>query len=370
MITWGALFHDFNPIVVRLWGDWAVRWYGLSYIAGFVICWAMMLALARRRLIAIRPERVDVAMMAIVLGVLLGGRLGYALIYGRELLTGFTVSFPYWDLLAINKGGMASHGGMIGAIVACWWVSRGERTADGRVEGRCSVLHVMDVLALAAPVGLFLGRLANFVNGELLGRVYAPPGAPGPWWTVRFPQELKGWQQPPPAAPTGHAPELNAEQQRALVDLVEKVARPGDTWAAARDYVIEHAGRYRAELEPILSSRHPSQIYQAVAEGLVLGVVVWWVWRLPRKPGVVAGVWLAVYGVLRIVTEVWRLPDAQFGSEGRPLGLSRGQWLSVGLVAGGVMVAWWAWRSGARVVGGWLRPARVDDAGAGGGGAR
>lgn len=353
-MTLGAYFHDLNPVVLWLGKDWAVRWYGLSYVAGFAICWLFMFWAARRRLIALRPDRVDVALVAIVLGVLVGGRLVYAIAYDPALLTGFSNSFPFWDLLAINKGGMASHGGMIGAIIGCWLVSREARRPQGALAGQGAMLHIMDIVALAAPFGLFLGRIANFINGELLGRIVTPPGprGGGPAWTVQFPQELKGWRQPPPALPEGHAPMLDDSQQQALVGLVRSVAQPGDTWAEARDKLIQHAGEHKDALSPLLSSRHPSQIYQAIAEGLVLGLIVWFVWRRPRKPGVVAGVWLVVYGVLRIVTEIWRLPDAQF-AQGRPMGLSRGQWFSAAMVACGVVLVWWAGRRAVEAIGGW-----------------
>jgi prolipoprotein diacylglyceryltransferase len=137
---------------------------------------------------------------------------------------------------------------------------------------------------------------------------------------------------------------------------VRKVAQPGDLWHTALERVVAHASEHRAALEPLLTSRHPSQVYQAVAEGLVVGVVVWFVARVPRKAGVVMAWWLMVYGVLRVVTEVWRLPDAQF-AEGRPLGLSRGQWLSVGMFVLGALVLVIAVRRGGEKMGGWLRPA-------------
>lgn len=374
-----AWLHDLSPFAIRFTDTFGVRWYGLSYVAAFVIGWLILRGLGRRGLTAIPPDRAGDAMMIVVLGTVLGGRLGYVLLgYDFPLLYTFTSDPPWWGLLAINKGGMASHGGMIGLIIAAWWISRGFRAdtpaadAPGRI-GRCGLLHVMDVLALMAPPGLLLGRLANFVNGELLGAIVSPPGKPGPWWTVQFPQELRGWVRPGVMDAHSHTPALDGDQRRALWDLVlDAYAHAGVAkgqteailWAGGReadiawqhgiDLVIEQASRHRAVLETILASRHPSQLYQAAAEGLILGAVLWALWAKPRAQGLIAAAFFGVYGVLRIATEVWRLPDPQLG---RTLGLSRGQWLSAGMLAVAAALAVWAIRrarGGEAKMGGWL----------------
>ncbi len=359
-------FHDLNPIVIPISGDFAVRWYGLSYTAGFVFAMLVWMMLAKRGLSLVPRHRVLDAMLILIVATLVGGRLGYALVYDPTLLTGFRASFPFWDMLLITKGGMASHGAMVGLAFAAWLISRGWREPPSLERtGRSPMLHVMDMLALLAPVGLLLGRFANFVNGELLGKIVALPGQPGPWWSVRFPQELLGWNwiktDDGPRLmreASSHAPDLSPQQIEALDRLVMSVKAASETWHDGLKYVVTHASRYREQLEPLLSARHPSQVYQALAEGLVLGAVVWLIWMTPRKPGVIAAWWLMVYGVLRVITEFWRLPDAQF-AEGRPLGLSRGQWLSVGMVAiGAVLLAYAIRRAGPRL-GGWWRRAPI-----------
>lgn len=125
------------------------------------------------------------------------------------------------------------------------------------------------------------------------------------------------------------------------------------------DRLVAQAGRYEAELTPLLSARVPSQLIQALAEGPLLFVLLWAVWAKPRKPGVVGATFLMGYGVQRVITEIWRLPDAQF-AVGRPLGLSRGQWLSAAMVAGGVAMLVWALRRPSAKLGGWLRAERVE----------
>lgn len=336
MIETLAWVHDLDPFALRITPGFGVRWYGLAYICGFLVAWLLLQWLARRRLILLTREQATDAMFALILGVLVGGRLGYILVYDRALLTAFSSGPPWWGALAINKGGMASHGGIVGAILACWWVAR---------RAGVPTLHVMDMFALATPPGLFFGRLANFINGELLGRIVAQPDEPAPWWAVKFPTELVD----------GHRPALTAEQSARLAGLLERVA-PGEKYAAAAHTLITDiqrgAGAYAKELEPLLSARHPSQLYQAFMEGIVLWAALWIVWRRPRRPGVIAGTFLIVYGVGRVCTEFWRLPDAHLKVQ-RPGGLSYGQWLSIGLIAGGACMLAIVARRGAQRLGGW-----------------
>jgi phosphatidylglycerol:prolipoprotein diacylglycerol transferase len=351
--TLGAWLHTLDPFVVRISDGFGVRWYGVAYLAGFVIAYVLLRWLASRGLTPIPRERVADAMLWFIAGVLVGGRAGYLLVYQPSLLWELLPSPPWWGALAINQGGMASHGGMAGVILAAWRVSRGWRDDDGQVRGRCSPLHVCDLAALVAPAGLLLGRLANFVNGELLGRIVAPPGVEGPWWSVQFPQELRGWVAP--GVREGHAPPLTEAQEQQLLALVERVRHAGDSFPQAVDRLIDRAAQYAAQLKPLLASRHPSQIYQALAEGVVVGAVVWLAAARARKPGVVGGWFLVAYGALRIATETIRLPDPQFGAGGRPAGLSRGQWLSVAMVAAGVAVLATCSRRAAPRLLGWAR---------------
>lgn len=342
MMTLAAMLHTLSPFVVRFTPDFGIRWYGLSYLCAFAIGWWLWKGIARRGRSAIPAERVADAMMIVIVGTIVGGRLGYALVYDRALFTEVLPGAPWWGLLAINKGGMASHGGLVGLVMAAWWVSRGARDAEhpeGPRVGRCSTLHVMDILGLIAPPGLMLGRIANFINGELLGKIVAAPGAPGPWWSVQFPQELLGWRGPGVVDPHSHTPALTAAQERLLWDELAKLRLPSEQgWSGAIDRLIANAGEHEGVLRQILSSRHPSQLYQAAAEGVALGLALWFIWTRPLsrvRDGIVAGSFFVIYGVLRILTEVWRLPDAQF-AEGRPMGLSRGQWLSAAMIAAGI----------------------------------
>jgi len=362
----GGWLHDLSPFVFRLPNGFGPRWYGLSYLAGFAIAWFALKRLARRGLIAIPEHRVADAMMLVVLGVVLGGRLGYCVFYRPGLLIDFSsetifgIELPVWGALKIWDGGMASHGGMLGVIAAGWRISRGFKaeTETGEVvtEGRCPPLHVMDALALVAPFGLFLGRIANFINGELLGRVVAGPGERVTglmrWIAVRYPQEHLD---------PGMAPELSPEQRLGMLRLLNDYTAPDAPADARYQRLLEllHSGDPAARadiarrLEPLVSARLPSQLVQALAEGVIVGAVLWFVARLPRRPGVVTAWFLICYGVLRVGTELVRLPDSHL-SVSRPFGLTRGQWLSTAMVVAGAILLWKAGRSAEPRFFGWM----------------
>lgn len=345
-MTLGAWLHDFSPFVVRFTETFGIRWYGLSYALGFVAAWALVRWLAARGATLFPRERVGDLILYAVVGVVVGGRLGYALFYKPSLLWSFSDTLPWWDLLAVNQGGMASHGGLIGVIVGAWLFSRGLPAPDGTRIGRVPALHVLDILALVTPAGLLLGRLANFVNGELLGRIVAMPGQPAPWWAVKFPQERL----------EGHAPELTGEQAERLMNLVAPMIRPGGTfdegYVRLLDRIQEGAPGLAEQLAPLISARHPSQLYQAAAEGLAVGLVVWLTARRARLPGVTGCWFLMSYGALRVLTEFWRLPDAHL-VQARIAGLSRGQWLSLLMVAIGAVALALIVRGGGARIGGW-----------------
>ena len=283
-------FPDISPNVfaIELFGrEFALRWYALAYIAGLMFGWWIVLrAIRTPRLWAgqapMTPDQVERLLTWIIAGVILGGRLGYVLFYDLP-----TYLADPLQIVRVWEGGMSFHGGFLGVIVAAIWFCRREKIP---------MLSMGDLLALATPVGLMLGRLANFVNAELWGRPTSLP------WGVIFPGE---------AAQTC----------------------PG----------IEG-----------LCARHPSQLYQAGLEGLLLAVVLLWlVFRTGalKRPGLVMGVFLIGYGLARFLVEFVRQPDAQFVSDGNPIGwavqagdvgLTMGQLLSLPMIAVGL---WFALRA-------------------------
>ncbi|MCC6676244.1 MAG: prolipoprotein diacylglyceryl transferase [Phycisphaerales bacterium] len=352
-MTLAAWLHDLNPFLLQISGNFGLRWYGLSYGAGFVIAWAILQWCSRRGLILLSPQRVTDAMLYCVVGVVLGGRLGYIAFYKPELLITFGPEPPWWGALRVNEGGMSSHGGMIGVIIACCLIARGRRDETGVRRDGVPALHLLDITALACPIGLGLGRVANFINGELLGRIVAGPGEPAPWWAVKFPQELLGELRPD---------ELTPAREAVLARLVPGVTSIDDrAWYAGVKALVDRLQHGSAEaaaiLDPVLNSRHPSQLYQAFTDGVVLTLVLWWIWRRPRKPGVIGCWFMMTYGVLRVITEFWRLPDAHLAAQ-RVLGLSRGQWLSVAMFVVGAVGLVIVQRRPVEPIGGWARRLR------------
>jgi phosphatidylglycerol:prolipoprotein diacylglycerol transferase len=352
--TLAAYLHTLDPFLVRFTPDLGVRWYGLSYAAGFILAWLLLRFLSRRGVTPLSEARITDAMLALCLGVILGGRLGYVFFYDTAQLTHFSPSFPFWGALMINQGGMSSHGGMIGVVIACWFIARGPRDKNGVRSQRVTIFHAFDLTGFAAPVGLMLGRLANFINGELLGRIVAQPGEPSPWWSVKYPQEIN----------SGHDPALTLEQAAKLGGLIDRFRLPdGDMYDATQRMITtlqsgtrEESARVAAELAPLLSARHPSQLYQAATEGLLLGVVLLVAWMKPRRAGTIGGLFLVIYGVSRIATEFFRLPDAHLAVQ-RFAGLSRGQWLSVMMILAGVGFFVYAKRANLPFFPGWWRKA-------------
>lgn len=282
-------FPDIRPEIfsINLFGvTLALRWYALAYIAGLLIGWRLVLrAIKSPRLWVDAPplnaEQLDRLLTWIILGVVIGGRLGFVLFYQP----GYYLTHPA-DILRVWEGGMSFHGGFLGVVAAALIFCRREGI---------SLLPMADLLALATPPGLLLGRLANFINAELWGRPTTLP------WGVAFPGE--------------------AAQSCATATM------------------------------PCI--RHPSQLYEAGLEGLLLGAVLLWLaFKTPsafRRAGLVVGTFLAGYGLARFAVEFFRQPDAQFVTPDNPLGLyvhfsghglTAGQLLSLPMaLAGGWLIA-------------------------------
>lgn len=260
--------HDLSPFLIQFTDTVGIRYYGLAYVLGFVGAAWLLARYARAGKSALPAARIGDLMFALILGVFLGGRIGYFILYQPA-----SVLADPLQLLRIWEGGMASHGGFVGVVIALVWFARSQQLP---------FLHLGDLVASVTPLGLLLGRLANFINGELWGRVSDVS------WAVIFPLS----------------------------------AAPGT---------------------PItqIAPRHPSQLYQAALEGaLLLALVQLRVWRsdtLRRAPGRIAGEFLVAYAVLRSIGEHFREPDA-----GLIFGLSRGTFYSLFLIVAGVAVIVWA----------------------------
>jgi phosphatidylglycerol:prolipoprotein diacylglycerol transferase len=265
-------FPNFDPVLIHL-GPLAIRWYALAYIAGILLGWWYATRLVKQTALwapaapPINSRQIDDLVLWITVGVIVGGRAGSVLFYGRDQY----VNHPL-EVFAIWKGGMSFHGGFIGVMIAI---------AVYSVVNKIDMLRLGDLVAPCVPFGLFFGRIANFINGELWGRPTSLP------WGIIF-----------PGAP---------------------------------------------DVPPV--PRHPSQLYEAVLEGLVLFVILRFAthrlhWL--RRQGALTGLFILFYGLFRIALENVRQPDA--GLDNLPLGLTMGMILSTPMVVAGAWLVWRAWR--------------------------
>jgi len=365
-----AWVHNLDPFLIQFTEQVGVRWYGLAYLMGFFVGFWLISVIARRGLVAadgsksLPEERIGDFVMAIVLGTMLGGRVGYALFYSQDLLTDFSSRFPFWGVLRVWEGGMASHGGMLGIIFACVYFAK---------RNGFDWMNLGDLTTLGGSLGIFFGRIANFMNGELYGRPVAvnADGTPAIAWAVKFPSEAYLWLK--------HDAEKAISSEAA--DLLPRLGNAMEALGTSQSHWLELCSRVRTSLasrneiqgliqkmiaatehgndavlkalEPVLTARHPYQIYASLLEGLLLLIIALVVWMKPRKPGVVGGVWLTSYAIVRIFTEQFRMPDAHIGFQ--LLGLTRGQWLSVAMLLGSLGVLAYALKRNKLPIGGWLR---------------
>ncbi len=293
--------HRMDPVVVHLGGSIALRWYGLAYMAGFLAGYALLVHWARKGIGELKSERVgDFLTGAALFGVILGGRLGYMLLYpsGREDLAANPLNFfKLWN------GGMASHGGIMGLFFfTLYWSWKHKVSWTG----------LGDNLVVAAPVGLFCGRMANFINGELYGR------STDVAWAMQFPNEIETWRA------DGDFEKYTAVQNWLLENT------PGDRMDFAA--LARENSAFAEFLGTVLTPRHPSQLYAAAVEGLLLFLILLFVrTKRPNAPhGLLTGLFFVLYAVFRIIDENYRQPDAYI------MGLTEGQFYSVFLILIGV----------------------------------
>lgn len=251
-------FPDFDPVAIAI-GPLAIRWYALAYMAGLIGGWYILRRLCRHQQSPISAPQIDQLLNWVLFGVIIGGRLGYVLFYKPLSYLSDPAS-----ILRIWEGGMSFHGGFLGVVFAVSLFAR---------RHRIPLWTLSDMIALVAPIGLFFGRLANFINGELYGRVTD--------------------------APIG--------------------------------IIFPHAG-------PL--PRHPSQLYEAGLEGLLLGLILLVAWRAKwhqKSPGILVGLFLSGYGLARFVVEFAREPDPHLGLS-ELFALSQGQLLSLPMILVGLFL--------------------------------
>ena len=265
-MTLNEIYQAIDPVALSL-GPLQIRWYGLAYVAGFICAFLVIAKLSQRWKIRINDDAFFTVVFCVIFGVILGGRLGYVLVYGD----GYYLQHPE-KILAFNEGGMSFHGGLVGVIIG------------GVIAAKITkipFLTLADMGVVGVPIGLFFGRCANFINGELWG---APTDLP---WGVVF------------GGAAGMMP------------------------------------------------RHPSQLYEALLEGVVLFIVLFALSRkTPARPrGTFFGTFLLLYGLFRFMIEFIRQPDAQIGYLLGTNWFTMGQALSIPLMVAGVVFLVYAWKT-------------------------
>jgi phosphatidylglycerol---prolipoprotein diacylglyceryl transferase len=282
------VFPDFNPVLFQI-GPFALRWYALAYVAGILLGWRYGVGLVRNpklwgpRTPTATVAQIDDLILWITLGIIVGGRLGYVLFYMLPSETERTFLFGHpWEVFELWHGGMSFHGGVIGVALALIGFSR---------VNRIDLFLLADLVMPCQPIGQFFGRIANFINGELWGRVTTRP------WGMVF-----------------CSPHIR----------------------------LMNDGDCPAGLEP----RHPSQLYEAALEGVLIFLVLRFATHrlhwLQRR-GAITGLFLVLYGAIRILLEQVRNPDLTMPVF--PFGLTMGMMLSAPMVLGGAALLWWSFRS-------------------------
>ncbi len=289
--------HNLDPFIFRVTETFGPRWYGMAYVSAFICGFLLLRWLAQKGYADLAVSQVgDFITWAAFFGVMVGGRLGYVLFYRPQMLR------DPLSILRVWEGGMASHGGIIGLVLFTLYYSR---------KHGLSWTNLGDNLCVVAPIGLFFGRCANFINGELYGRFASVP------WAVQFPKELLDGENP-----------ALTEQAVALAHQINPLANSPDAVVA-----LAHTDpRIHEMLRSILPPRHPSQIYEGLVEGVLLFLILWIVRTRFRTPnGVITGLFLALYAVGRIIVENFREPDASLIGP-----FTRGQFFSFFLVVLGI----------------------------------
>ena len=287
--------HDLDPIIFRIYDNVGPRWYGLAYVLAFICGYVLLRLLAKRGYADLPASRVgDFITGCALFGVIIGGRLGYVFFYKPEMLR------EPISILRVWEGGMSSHGGMIGLLLFTLYYAH---------RHKLSWTNLGDNLVVTAPLGLFFGRCANFINGELYGR------AANVSWAMQFPKELL---------------DHPAEADRAIAACAQ--IDPSLTTPEAIVGAVHRQAQVKEVLRTILTPRHPSQLYEAFFEGVVLFAILWIVRTRTRQPnGVLTGLFFIFYALFRIVLEYFREPDAALVA-----GFTRGQFFSFFLIAIGL----------------------------------
>ncbi|MGJ8696543.1 MAG: prolipoprotein diacylglyceryl transferase [Verrucomicrobiaceae bacterium] len=322
--------HDLSPTIIEFTDTIKLRWYGLAYVAGFLVAYWILLRLSRRKLWVVPEDKVaDVVTYCAFFGVFLGGRLGYVFFYMiPEKGWGYLMDDPM-AVLRVWDGGMASHGGILGIMFyLLYYAWKNKVSWPGLGDGLCIV----------APLGVFFGRVANFINGELYGTRTNGDA----WYGVKFPASL--WED---------RDQLQYAMNEASFvndEVASMMAQSDQITPGIFNRVVEISREDPQVLEALgnhIDARHPSQLYEGFLEGLLIFVVLYGIRvAFPRLAhGVITGLFFVIYGAFRILVENVREPDSEMIGA-----LTKGQFYSVFMLLIGAGFLIWGWRQGRKAV--------------------
>lgn len=315
MPTCATYIHHLDPIILNIPGTpLALRWYGLAYVAGFVLGYLVLQYLSKKKLYCVPQEKLgDFVTLICIFGVLIGGRLGEFFFYWLpENGWSGLMADPAW-VIRVWEGGMASHGGIICVILTALWYAWRHQLSPARL---------IDGLAIVSPIGLFCGRVANFINGELYGRITdaANPIA------IKFPLEIFSLQ------PMQQIQAMTAVEHAAGGSL-NSLALPGEAFFDTLSRLCRENEAAREALGEFLNPRYPSQLFEAFSEGLFIFVTLISIRLLWKKApaGIFAALFAFLYAAARITCECFKEPDAAVWH-----GITQGQLLSILIAALGL----------------------------------
>ena len=329
-----AYVHDLDPVIFSLTETLKVRWYGLAYLAGFMAAWWLLKKMAEKKLYPIAPDKIsDYVAYGAFLGVFLGGRIGYVLFYMLPSADGRAqIADDPLTILKVWDGGMSSHGGILGLTIFAWFYAR---------HHKISWAALGDGIVCVAPLGVFFGRMANYINGELFGHA-STASLP---WLVKFPGAVfnnKCQERADLPKVMQAAIDSSDGQTRQTLEQAYSTGFGGEQALTA---AVRSSDSVKSAIEPFLLNRHPSQVYEGLLEGLLLFILLTFLrFRFPKlTTGTLTGLFFLLYAIGRIFVEQFRVPDsAMIGA------LTKGQFYSLFFIFIGIGFLFWSFQTNSK----------------------
>lgn len=320
-----TMLIDMGPVAFNIFGVLQIHWLGFFLLIGILSAASLTGWLAVRQGIGLTRPMVGSLLTWMVIASLLGARLGYCLFYQFDLLIRFKSTFPYWGFFAFGEGGFSWHGAVLGAVFGGIFYS---------MKSGLGQLYLFDLAAFSAPIIIFFSRIGSFLSGEILGTA-AEPGTPV---ALKIPTEIERWQELPE--------KLQAVSNMGVTTAQEAWLKWSSGDSAFREAVI-----------PLLEARHPVQIYGALLEGAFIFLVLFALWKSPRRNGVISAVYLILSAAMGLLVHHFEWPEPSVAA--KIAGLDKFQWLSLSTFVLGI-ISYILWtRTTSIAIPGWGRGTHI-----------